>query len=116
MEIETKDIPPVVKPKLNKDQVEMAKLFVEDLHPISKTSIDIAFPYLFCWYGAIRKCFKSDHDEALHDQPKSINENLLSKIQNRFGDQVLSKEARKMKRLKEMQSERDKLAHAIEDG
>ena len=40
MEIETKDIPPVVKPKLNKDQVEMAKLFVEDLHPISKTSIE----------------------------------------------------------------------------
>lgn len=93
----------------------MAKLFVEDLHPISKTSIDIAFPYICGWYGCLRKCFGSDHQHD-EDQPKSINENLLSKMHKQFGDKVLSKEARKMKRLKEMQNDRDKLAHAIEDG
>jgi hypothetical protein len=39
---------------LKKDQVEMAKLFLADLHPIANTGIEKAFPYTLFWIGWIK--------------------------------------------------------------
>ena len=48
------------QPALTPEQVEMAKFLIEDLHPISKTRLDIAFPLICCPLRVMRKCFKDE--------------------------------------------------------
>jgi hypothetical protein len=52
------------QPALTKEQVEMAKFLIEDLHPISKTRLDTAFPFICCPLRMCRKhcggCFKEE--------------------------------------------------------
>lgn len=80
----------------------MAKFLIEDLHPLAKTRLDIAFPFI-CWpLGCVRKsCFKKDEEEA---EPEDIQKRLLEKI----GDQALTKEQKKLKNLQKKQEEKRK--------
>ena len=49
----------------------MAKLLIEDLHPIKKTPLDVSFPFFCCLCGCFRKCFKNDEKEEKKDQLQS---------------------------------------------
>jgi len=93
----------------------MAKVFLEDLHPISKTGIETAFPWAFGWYGLVKRCWATD-DTDLDTNPPDHGNRLKSLLSSKIATGVMSKEARKLKRLKEMQQEREKLAKKIEQG
>ena len=71
----------------------MAEHMIKEIHPLSETPIDVAFPGLFCWWTCIKRCFMKGHDE-LADSHMKIIEDLDDKIA-----QTKDKQARK--RLKE---------------
>jgi len=47
-----------LKQPLDKSKVQMAQLFVDDLHPLQSTKIYDAFSLFLCWYKPIAKCFE----------------------------------------------------------
>lgn len=71
----------------------MAQHMIKEIHTISDTPIDVAFPLFFCWWTCIKRCcMKSQGD--IEDSHKEIIEDLDDKIA-----QTKDKQARK--RLKE---------------
>jgi hypothetical protein len=71
----------------------MAKFLIEDLHPISKTRLDTAFPLICCPLRVFRNncggCFKEEED------PSDINKKLLEN----FAGRALTKEQIKLRKL-----------------
>ena len=56
------------KNPLDEDQVKLAKLQIDDLHPISDTFLDVAFPWACC---CLRKYRKAENSEAASMQKQS---------------------------------------------
>jgi hypothetical protein len=52
---------------------------IKEIHPISDTPIDTAFPILFCWWTLFKKCFMPSSLD-LEDSHKEVIENLDEKI------------------------------------
>lgn len=85
---------------MNKDQVEMAKFLLIDLHPLKDVPLYEAFPWLLFWVkpllnliGCLCCCFRKKDNKT--DQ---LKESLFSSIAERG----MTPEARKLKRLQEM--------------
>jgi len=49
----------------------MAKEMIEDLHPITKTGIDVAFPWLCCPLRFMRKCCAKSEEAKMQDRQKA---------------------------------------------
>lgn len=88
---------------LNKQQVEMAKMFVSELHPISETPISTAFPWIFGWVYYVRQCFGCER------KPKKVYDEA------EFTGH-LSKEQKKMQRLRERKKIQDAQKQIDDDG
>jgi hypothetical protein len=55
-------------PPLTPQQIDMAKEMIEDLHPIAKAGIDVAFPWLCCPLRFMRKCCAKSEEAKMQDR------------------------------------------------
>jgi len=49
-----------VNPVLSPEQVKLAQVEIDELHPIKKTPLDVSFPVIFWPWGALKRCYKGD--------------------------------------------------------
>ena len=89
---------------LNKQQVEMAQMFVSELHPISETPISTSFPWLCGWVYYARRCCGWER------RPKKVYDDT------EFAGKHLTKEQKKMKRLRERKKIQDAQKQIDDDG
>ena len=86
----------------------MAKILIEDLHPIAKTNMDVAFPWAFCLCRVIRNRLYP-YEEIEDKDPKQLNKALLAGV---MGISALSPEERRLNALREKKNKRDLQAKA----
>lgn len=83
----------------------MAKGEIEELHPIRKTPLDVAFPVLFWPWGALKRCCKGEKIDDSELRAGLLNAgNLMDKFANSNDPQVkkrLADKAAKEKRRAE---------------
>lgn len=79
---------------LNKDQILMAQKFIEELHPIYKSKIEDAYPYICCCARIFRDKFTM---ENLEEMKNDLEASLLKNVNQReLPKESTTKEARKL--------------------
>ena len=86
---------------LKTDQIRMAQMLIDEQHPIAKTPYDIAFPWLCCFCGCIRKC--RAHDNEVKKEENNLKQSLLDNL-----NIPLSKEAKKLRAMEKKKAQRNK--------
>jgi hypothetical protein len=59
----------------------MAEILIEEQHDIAETHYDIAFPWLCCLWGFIRRCRESD-EESSGEKKKDAKQSLIEGLKN----------------------------------
>jgi hypothetical protein len=96
----------------------MARMLVSELHPISHTNIEVAFPYLFGWYGWCRPKddVPAEKEPLMSKMTKGLT--LLNADAKSGGATEAQKLARiqqrKQDRLKKVKEQRAKIQKDVE--